>query len=174
MILKTKVVIMIAMIMSVFLYSPVFAADLSDSAQVNASATILPRALNLTETSAISFGNIQVGSTGGTVTVPQISGDPVTFDGDVDYEVGSGEIAGFVASGEPGYTFTISFADASINLSGPGDDMLVDNFLISAGTLASLEADGTQAFNVGATLHVNGNQVAGAYTGTYTVNIEYQ
>jgi hypothetical protein len=39
---------------------------------------------------------------------------------------------------------------------------------------ATLSAGGTTNFTVGGTLTVGASQAAGVYTGTYTVNVNYQ
>ncbi|MCK4818108.1 DUF4402 domain-containing protein, partial [bacterium] len=57
---------------------------------------------------------------------------------------------------------------------GGGDTMDVDSFVGSLGASGTLDGTGAESFNVGATLYVNGNLPAGAYSGTYTVTVTYQ
>jgi hypothetical protein len=51
--------------------------------------------------------------------------------------------------------------------------MTVNGFNHDAGGSPALTA-GADTFNVGATLNINGGQAANAYSGTYTLTVNYQ
>ena len=85
---------------------------------------------------------------------------------------GGGETQGlYTITGEDGMAYTITFPAAPIDITGPGGaTMSVDNW--------SHDADGTAAiageqFNLGARLSIGAGQATGAYTGTYTITVEY-
>jgi len=54
-----------------------------------------------------------------------------------------------------------------------GITMGLGNFTHDAGGSPAFTAGGTLALNVGADLTVNASQTAGAYTGTYTLTVDY-
>lgn len=83
--------------------------------------------------------------------------------------------------GVAGAQFTISNPGSTVLTSGTGDTMLVDNFVgggsgnnTTWGGFGTLNTNGIKRFNIGATLHVGAAQAIGQYTGTYTVNVDYQ
>jgi hypothetical protein len=80
--------------------------------------------------------------------------------------------AAFKVAGEADTSYTIELPK-QINISNVnGAMMIVDNFQGSKanGTLVA----GSDEFTVGGTLAVLANQAVGAYTGTFTVAVEYQ
>jgi len=86
---------------------------------------------------------------------------------------GAPTAAGFTVSGLSNQTYAVTLpADGSIVLTGPGTDMAVDTFTDDAtGTITP--GGGPDAFGVGATLTVGGNQTSGAYTGSFDVTVSY-
>lgn len=92
-----------------------------------------------------------------------------------------GNRARFTVIGEPARYYTISDPGQVQIEDGAGNSMRVDTFF-GAGSgndtdwrgLQRLRDSGLTRFNVGAVLHVNANQAPGAYTGTFTLSVEYQ
>jgi hypothetical protein len=52
--------------------------------------------------------------------------------------------------------------------------MAVDNWESDPATLGTLDADGSETINVGATLYVGANQPTGTYSGSFAVTFNYQ
>ncbi len=148
---------------SVVSYSSfVFAADGTG----NASAAI-QQAIAIVENTSMDFATVAVDGSGGTVTLTSagaISGATYTYSG-------SAAAGNFTASGDATTAVTISFTDGS--LTGPGTAMALNNFTHDAGGSPTTDGSGDLVFNVGGDLVVNASQVSGAYSGTYTVTVNY-
>jgi hypothetical protein len=80
--------------------------------------------------------------------------------------------AAFAVTGEMDASYTIDLPNDITIANGNGDKMFVSEFTGSkkSGTLAG----GSDSFSVGGRLTVNAKQPAGAYTGAFTVAVEYQ
>jgi len=93
--------------------------------------------------------------------------------GDAALLGGTTTAASFTASGSGSQTYTITLPGSASTLSdGAAHTMTVDSVSSSVGGTGTLTA-GTQTFTVGGTLHVGANQVAGAYTGSFSVTVAY-
>jgi len=77
----------------------------------------------------------------------------------------------FVVSGEPNATFSLTLP-ASILIASGAQSMTVDAFTTDTPT-TRLDARGTLALHVGATLALAANQAAGLYSGSFTVTVAY-
>jgi hypothetical protein len=149
-------------------------AQQSSSATASASATVITP-IAISKTADMVFGKIAVGGAGTVV---------LTYGGAVS--VGSGNItiptsnvtapaaAAFSVTGENGFTYAIHLPGSAITLSdGAGNNMTVDTFTSSLGATSTSTGAGGQALTVGATLNVNAGQVPGAYTGSFSVSVDY-
>ncbi len=133
----------------------------------NASATI-QQAISITEDTAMDFGIIAVDGSGGTVTISSAG----AVSGPAGYTFSGSPAAGtFTASGDASTAVTISFTAGS--LTGPGTAMTLNNFTHDAGVTPTTDGVGDLTFNVGGDLVVNAAQASGAYSGTYTVTVNY-
>lgn len=133
----------------------------------NASAQI-QQAISITEDTAMDFGTVAVDGSGGTVTISAAG----AVSGPAGYTFSGAPAAGtFTASGDASTAVTISFTDGS--LTGSGDAMTLDNFTHDAGGTPATDGSGDLTFNVGGDLVVNAAQASGAYSGTYTVTVNY-
>ena len=111
---------------------------------------------------------VAVDGNAGTVTIDSAG----SVSGPAGYTFSGSPAAGtFTASGDASTAVTISFTNGS--LTGPGAAMTLDNFTHDAGGSPTTDGSGDLTFNVGADLGVNGSQVSGAYSGTYTVTVNY-
>jgi Mat/Ecp fimbriae major subunit len=135
----------------------------------HASAQIV-QAISISENTQMAFGFVippagaanVVLSTGG---VP--SGAGFTFQG--------GAAAGnFTAHGTATEPAIITFSSGD-TLVGPAGStpMALDTYTTDAGASPVFQAGNVLTFNVGATLHVGAAQMAGPYSGTYTVTVNY-
>lgn len=127
------------------------------------------QALLITQTSGMNFGDISE-SGGGTITL-NLDGTRTAGAG-TDVLAGGANAQGvYNISGGDTKAYTLSYPVSAI-VTGPGGaTMTVNNF--------DDDADGTAAtglgedFNLGADIVIAGGQTAGAYTGTYTITVEY-
>jgi len=144
------------------------------SAGVTATAeAIVP--LAITETVPMDFGTVAGGSAGGTVVLDTTGGRSATGDANA-LVAGPGTAASFQIVGQGSQAYTVSYSPGLLDDGASGTAMTVDTF--TDNSAGSLPVGGTENINVGATLHINSNQAAGAYStatgGTpYTVTVNY-
>ncbi len=135
----------------------------------NASASI-QQAISLSEDTAMDFATIVADVAGDTVTLA--ADGTVTSTGTSTFS-GTAAAGEFSASGTPSAAVTISFSTGD-TLSGPGAAMGLGTFTTNAGGTPAFDVGGALSFDVGADLAVNAGQTGGAYTGTYTLTVDYQ
>ena len=106
--------------------------------------------------------------------------------GNVSLTGSSHQVARFAGQGSIGQLVTISI-DNSTNLTGPGPQMLMNNFQFGpdstapgtylptglGGNIVLLDPSGVYGFVVGADLAVGANQPGGTYSGTFDVTADY-
>jgi hypothetical protein len=132
-------------------------------------------AQSIGNTAQLSFGAFIAGS-GGAVVVSPLGGRSRA--GGVVL-VGQGAVAGaaqFIINGAAFASYSITLpADNLVRLSNENSQsMAVQSFVSSPGATGTLPAGGAQVLSVGATLAVGGGQAAGAYTGSFSVTLNYQ
>lgn len=134
----------------------------------NASAEII-QAITVTENTPMDFSQI----------IPDAGGDTVSLAVDGSRSatgsstfLGSGQQGIFDITGAASQAVTVSFSSGDV-LSGPGTDMALNNFVHDAGGSPALDGTGNLQLAVGADLGVNASQTAGAYSGTYTISVNY-
>ena len=136
-----------------------------------ASATVV-QGLTMNLTSNMNFGSILSQAQAGTVSL-SATNIRTTTGGIV--AVGGNSVAGFSVTGNPSTAYTVTLPPAS-TLTGPGQAMAIafSTAQVTGGNLTrTLSNAGSDSFNVGATLSVNANQVAGAYSGVFPVTVSY-
>jgi hypothetical protein len=147
-----------------------FAQSNSASTSASASARVVA-AIALSNTAALNFGDVVAGGSLGTVVMTSAGARSATG-GTTLGNTNSAAAAGFTVTGVSGSTYAISLPGSNITVGdGGGHSMTVDTWTGSkaSGTLSS----GTDTFTVGGTLHVAASQVAGSYTGTFSVSVNY-
>jgi hypothetical protein len=143
--------------------SVAFATDLTGNADAQ-----IQQAISIVEDATMDFGIIAVDGSGGTVTISAAA----AVSGPGGYSFSGSPAAGtFTASGDVSTAVTIGFTAGS--LTGPGAAMTLNNLVHDAGGSPTTDGSGDLTFNVGADLIVNAAQVSGAYSGTYTVTVNY-
>ena len=136
----------------------------------NAAANVITP-LSISETNGINFGDVSVGTTGGTVVLDTTGGRTVT--GDAEAVSGGTVLSGaYSVTGEGTKAYSITFP-LTATISSGGNDMTVNGFNHDAGATPALSG-GADTFNVGATLNIGASQAPGNYTGTYTLTVDYQ
>ncbi len=136
------------------------------TATADAQANILAQVTVASDGSALDFGTIVTGAAASTVAV-NAAGAATCGAGLVCS--GTTSAAGFDVTGTTGEVVDIS-ADASVTLTGPSGTMTAS--LTPSAT--SLTLAGGDSFTVGGTLNVGANQADGAYSGTFSVTVDYQ
>jgi len=157
----------ITSILSVFGLCVTYAAYLhAATVQTTITATILTP-ISISKQADLSFGDVYPdATTAGTVIVDFTGGR--TFSGGTAAGSTTGSAAAFTVTGETGATYVLSIP-ASVNLLGPGSDMVVTLNDNAAGDLTL----GSDTFNIGGTLNVGVNQNTGAYSATFNVVVNY-
>lgn len=159
------------------------------TAQGTAQVTIL-EPLSLVNTADMNFGRISNVSAGGTVVMaPTASPGCTTTGGLIHSSVCQPAV--FQGFGTPGRNVRLrKSSDNTITLTGPGSTTMTITG-VNLGTAPDLTylsgnpnssgfvryrndaASGVFSFRVGGTLNVNAGQAAGVYTGTFSVELNY-
>jgi hypothetical protein len=149
-------------------------ATAQNTASATATATIVTP-IAIATTGPMIFGNVVATGTAGTVTL-SIGGDRgktggVTLPGTaIDFNAASFEVTG---TGDYGYAITLPInGEVTLKATVGTGEMAVTDFTDSLAGIGNLK-EGKQKFTVGGTLEVNADQVAGAYTGSFNVIVNY-
>ena len=155
------------------------AASTEASAQATATATAtatIVTPISLTKTLDMDFGNVAVNATSaGTVELTP-AGSRVAAGGvTLPATAGSVAAAAFTVDGQANYTYAITLPTGVHQISNGAVNMNVTGFSSLPSTTGTLDANGTQALTVGATLTVGAAQPAGIYTSTtpFSVMVNY-
>ena len=139
------------------------------TASASANASILEQ-VTVTKSADLDFGTIAIGTGGGTVTVGNTNnrtcGSGLVCSGTVTS-------AGFNIAGAASQNVGIS-GDSSVTLTRVSGTETMTASLTRSAASATLSGTGTASFAVGGVLTVGGTQVAGAYTGSFNVTVNYQ
>ena len=164
-------------------------AQAQDSASADAFAEILTALeLSLDTGSKLDFGAMVV-TGAGVVSLDAATGNLDCSDTDIVCS-GTTELAAFsITAGTALKDVTINFDTPSVTLLRGGgtvgtaaDELELDNFNSDATLVTdplgdyyevTLSGTGTAAFEVGGDLTFDGTEVAGVYTGTFDVSVEY-
>jgi hypothetical protein len=148
-------------------------SQFSANTTANATATVVTP-IAIAKTADLAFGTFTVGIVGGTVQVTTAPARNASADITV---LGTSTFspAAFNVTGTTGATYAITLpANGTVTIANGGNTMAVDNFVSNpaVGSNPALVA-GPNALVVGATLTVGASQVAGPYTGTFSVTVGY-
>ncbi|MCM3875969.1 MAG: DUF4402 domain-containing protein [Thermoanaerobaculia bacterium] len=148
-----------------------FAQANTDTETANASARVVA-AIALTKTADLNFGDVVASAAAGTVVMSPAGARSATLGATLGNANGAAAAA-FGVTGVAAATYAISLPGAAISISdGGANTMSVGTFTGSKAT-GTLSGAGADNFTVGATLSVGANQVAGSYTGTFNVSVNY-
>lgn len=141
------------------------------SATGNATATVIAP-IAISNTADLAFGKFAA-STGGTVVMSPASGRTATS-AVVLSTVTPGAAASFNVTGDNNATYAITLpGTATITHTNTIDTMSVGTFTSTPSATGTLSGAGAETVAVGGTLTVASAQLAGAYTGTFSVTVEY-
>ncbi len=153
----------------VLLSSIVFAAS-SQAASTSgmARATIITP-VTIAKTDDLNFGGIAAGNAAASITI----GTSGTFNcGSGVTCYGSHGPAKFKVNGTAGQSVSVIF-DSTMILTASGGRQMSARLTGSADTL-NLSPSGDGAISIGGTLQVGANQGDGAYSGTFSISVDYQ
>ena len=152
-------------VMAFVVFSP--KKGLAESAQGNVSVTV-QQLISITEDAPMSYGRVLTDGQADVITISPEGEVSSTNGTSIEGAVSAAE---FNVAGSPQAAVSISFQDGQ--LSGSGEDMSISNFTHDAGTTTLFDDQGVLNFNVGADLAINAGQGFGDYSGSYTVNVDY-
>jgi len=140
------------------------------SETATATATIITP-ISIEKKVDLNFGNIVANSTGGTVTIAT-DNTPKYNKVAAPSIPGTRSAASFEVKGFAGVTYSIELPKTiTLTKDGGKETMTVDNFVSNPSGTGLLSASGSQTVNVGATLNVAANQVAGTYKNTTDLKV---
>ncbi len=150
--------------------------------QQGTSRTVVLQSLSFVRVQDLEFGDIIPSNTAGTV---RLRPDGTrTSTGGVILVGSSHQPARFAGFGSRNQRVLISLSSNTIQITGPGAPMTVSLFEIDFPPKAILttaprrfrirSTTGLFEFPLGATLAVGANQVAGSYSGTFSITLDYQ
>lgn len=144
---------------------------LGASATDNATATVITP-IAIASGTDLAFGKFSVSSVAGTVVVSTSGSRSAT--GGVLLSTSTVTAGTFSVTGQASTTYAITLpASASTLSDGNSHSMTVDTWTSNPSGTGTLSSGGAQTVNIGGTLHVAGSQVGGAYTGTFSVSVDY-
>jgi hypothetical protein len=147
-------------------------ASAQATATATATATVVP-AITISKTSDLQFGLIVAGP-GGTLTVATDSSRTVNGPAGLTNASFPVSAAAFTVTGGANLVYSISLP-TSATLSGPSAaSMTVSSFTSNPASTGTIGSGGTATLHVGATLTLGAAQTPGAYTGTFSVTVNYQ
>ena len=146
----------------------------TNSATANATATV-KKALTIEKVNDLAFGSFAGKSTATTTVIVSTAG---VRTGSADM-VGTAGVsaAQFTIKGENNQQVAITLPETDVTLSdGAGHLMTIDDASFNCDKTVSgvaLSGEGSLTINIGATLSVGINQVAGSYSGSFAVSVNY-
>jgi len=120
----------------------------------------------------LQFGNIVPTAVAGTVIIAPI-GDRSVTGGVLIFSnaTGNPHQAQFVVHGEPNATYSIDVPAEAFMVTSGENEMQVSTFTTAPTPTGTLNGEGSQTLDVGATLNVNLNQAPGLYTNANALSI---
>jgi len=139
----------------------------------SATATIVTP-ITLNKVNDLNFGNIAVNSSCGVVNLSPAGTRSATGGISLPTNAGPVSAAEFTVSGMQEYTYTITLPSEVLitNTYGTGGEtMIVDTFVSDPSPTGNLGPGGSQNLNIGATVHIEGNQAKGTYVSVTQFNV---
>ncbi|HPE34349.1 MAG TPA: DUF4402 domain-containing protein [Bacteroidales bacterium] len=164
--MKKLVILFASMFIMTIAVQNVSAQD-PQSATADAAANIITP-MTIQKIVDLNFGNIASPAQAGTVVLgTDNSRTPTNVI--LPSVTGTVTAAEFTVTGLSDATYSITFPN-STTITNAGNTMTIDNYTENA---TNILTGGSETFKVGATLNVNADQAAGAYTGNFIVTVDY-
>lgn len=156
------------MAVAAFLISGMSASNaMAATAPGQAEATVVTP-ITIVNLQDLNFGGIVSDPTPGTVTVSAVDGTSTATVPQVSPP--STARAVFDINGDPNRAYNTNTSDTSVSLTGPGAAM---SSTLVIDRQPTLDGTGNDTLGVGGVLSVGANQVAGAYSGTFNIVVNY-
>jgi hypothetical protein len=139
---------------------------------IGSNATIVSP-ISFTQGAPLEFGAILTSASAGTVSIAATAAGTATSGGGATAMANGGitpTAAKLNISGSGDFAYSLS-VPPSVTLNGPGQPMTAS--LSPDGTPSSL-VNGTSTRYIGGTISVGANQTGGAYSGNFSVTVDYQ
>ncbi|HHV04041.1 MAG: DUF4402 domain-containing protein [Bacteroidales bacterium] len=175
--MKTTVLKFFTLSVALLAFTNISFGQSQSTASADAGANIITP-ISISNSQGLHFGDIVSQTNAFTVTMSAAGGrsDASGLSGDQSplLSTNTGNQAVFTITGEADYEFSV-LLPTSIELTATGaTPMDVDNFTMNLDESDNTLTGGSVVLNVGATLHVNAVQQAGAYTGSFNVTVAYE
>lgn len=167
--LFTKKTYIVFLCIGLLLSSSLQAKNLNGNINVNI-VDPTDTAITLFENEALDFAVILPTLTGPETVTVTTTGTISTDNGAI--LSGTPSAANFLAFGGKNAAVTASLSSGDI-LTGPGPSLSLHTLNTDLKNNPKFDKDGELIFNVGGSLTLNGGQLGGVYTGTYTVTLDY-
>lgn len=152
-----------------------FSANVMAQSDVDSDALatlIIP--ISIANSVPMDFKTLGASDIAGTVVMTAASSAVLSATGGVTVISGTPTAGEFTVTGEGTQAFTITLPSDAATLSGSvSGDLTVDNWTCSEPLTTAALSGGTLVFYVGGTLNVGAEAVAGTYTGTFNVSVDY-
>ena len=162
------------------LFAIVMVASFSNKvmAQSNADSDALATLivpLSIANDVAMDFKTVAASATAGTVVMTAAATAVVTAHDGATVVSGTPTAGKFTVTGDGTQAFTITLPATASTLTGSvSGDITVDTWTCSEADLNNAAlASGTLVFYVGGTLNIDADEVAGLYSGTFNVIVDY-
>lgn len=133
------------------------------------------RPITITVTRDLDFGTIVRGATAGTVTMNPRTDARTRTGGTVLVGGGTPGAARFAVSGTPSRPVQVTLGPRpTLTRVGGTETMTMATLTMNGGINRTLSAAGALDLRVGGRLNVAANQVAGVYTGSFMVTVDYR
>ena len=142
-------------------------------ADCDATATlIIP--ISIANDVAMDFKTVAASATAGTVVMAATAGAALTPTGGCTVISGTPTAGKFTVTGEGTQVFTITLPSSASTLTGSvSGDITVDTWTCSEPLTTAALVGGTLVFYVGGTLNIGVDEVAGTYTGSFNIIVDY-
>ncbi len=145
---------------------------MAQSTASNTAKAELKIPISITAPTIMDFGILAASATAGTAVLTTASALSQT--GGVVIVSGTPTAGGYAVTGEGTTAYSITIPTSAVTITNAtAQTMTVTAMTCSYGGLSSTLTAGADAFTVGGTLNVGANQVAGTYTGTFDVSVNY-
>lgn len=132
------------------------------------------RALGISKTSDLQFGIVSQAKTSGTVTLDPNTGVRTVSGGGIGFASPTPTLAAFTITGEGGQAFSVSVPSVVQLTGGTNLNVTTATNLPSTPVLSSSAGNaGTFALKVGGSFPISNGSITGAYSGSFTVTVNY-
>ena len=177
--MKTTILKFFTLSAAIFAFSTIsFGQNQTTTSEATSASARIIKPLTISVGTNLEFGDILVGSNEVTIsTANERTANETSLLLDLTSGGRTPQASTFNVQGEASLSYLITFAVVN-HLSNGSDTMTLSAFTENAGGSndgkGTMGADGTDSFQVGATLGVKADQEPGVYQGSYTVTVAYE